>query len=101
MELCDLSSVWGRCGNFRCGQTGDESALRLVLCIARDLRAVGVAVLEEDRAHGLPPFAMAFLTNFILITGDGWNSIMYTTMNASGAIAAIADAPSERREWPW
>ncbi|KAJ8606650.1 hypothetical protein CTAYLR_008401 [Chrysophaeum taylorii] len=34
-------------------------------------------------------FPLAFITNFIVITGDEWNTIMYNTMRRSGSVACI------------
>ena len=32
-------------------------------------------------------FGMSFITNFVVITGDGWNEVMYSTMHACGGIS--------------
>ena len=34
-------------------------------------------------------FGMSFITNFVVITGDGWNEVMYSTMHACGGISAV------------
>ena len=43
-------------------------------------------VVETREVEFLDTFGMSFITNFVVITGDGWNEVMYSTMHACGGI---------------
>ena len=44
---------------------------------------------EKKGRLNFDTFTMAFVTNFVIISADGWNQIMYATMDACGAVTAI------------
>ena len=44
---------------------------------------------KEKGRLNFDTFPMAFMTNFIVLTGDEWNTIMYNTMRKAGGMASI------------